>query len=277
MKLGEFIKQTIEQFKTAGIDSSQLDAYLLAAHVLQKDKSFIISHSDYELSTSEILQLKNMVEKRKAREPISQILGYKEFYGHDFSVSQDVLTPRPETEFIITAALELFNKEQELNVLDLGVGSGAVILTLAAEFKNSHCLGVDISNAALAIARKNAYDLRIENARFINSNWCKNLGARQKFNLIVSNPPYIPVGHKDKLDAELKFEPETALFAGDDGLECYRQIANEISNLEFDFAIFEIGMGQESEVKKIFEGYKINLIKTLPDLAGIPRAMVFKK
>ncbi len=277
MIISELIKSAAKKLQDVGIDTARLDAMLLLETALGKNRSYLVANSEAAVSENAQKQFAILLKRRINREPISQIIGKKEFYGRQFKVSKDVLTPRPETEFIIEVALKLFNKNSEINILDLGTGSGCIILTLLAEMPNAKGVGVDKSKSALAIAAKNAYDLKIENVEFVHSDWCKNLESQQKFHLIVSNPPYIPKTEQKTLDAELDFEPETALFGGDDGLDCYRLIAKEISGLKFDFAILEIGINQEGEVKKIFEQYQIKHKETLADLAGIPRVIVFNK
>lgn len=277
MIISEILKRATLKLENAGIETPRLDAMILLETALGKERSFLITNSERSISEKDSASFEKMMARRIKREPISQIVGKKEFYGRDFRVSKDVLTPRPETELIVDAALKRYNKSSEINILDLGTGSGCILLTLLAELPLAHGTGVDKSKSALAIAGKNAYDLKIERVEFVNSDWCQNLKPQRKFSLIVSNPPYIPKREQDGLDEELNYEPETALFGGDDGLECYRQLASEISKLTFDYAILEIGINQETEIEKIFAGYQIELEEVIPDLAGIKRVMVFKK
>lgn len=253
-----------------------LDARLLMQEAIGKSHEFLVMHSDYELSADEQKRFDEMVEQRLQRKPVSQILGKKEFWGLEFLVSGDVLTPRPETELIIEMALGHFAPQEKLEILDLGTGSGCILLSLLHEFANSRGLGVDLCKEALAIAESNAYNLEIRNAEFQQSNWFENINQKN-FDLIVSNPPYIPPQHLATLEKELSFEPNLALTDNDDGLSCYREIAKNLVNFNFKLALFEIGIDQESEIIKIFEDYNFKYLKTEKDLAGIPRILAFIK
>ena len=277
MKISELIQSAVEQLKTAGIETAKLDAMILLGKVLGKERGYLIAHGNKEISAKQLKEFQKLLRRRLKREPVAQITGKKEFFGREFIVSKEVLTPRPETELIIEAALKRFPKNAQINILDLGTGSGCLILTLLLELPKAQGIGVDRAKTALAIAKRNAYNLKVQDVEFIYSYWCKNLELKSKFQLIVANPPYIPEAERRGLPAELGYEPKTALFSGDNGLKCYQEIAKEISALEFEVAIFEIGIGQQSEVKRIFERYNIKLDETLNDLRGIPRVMVFKK
>ena len=271
------LKQAAEKLKQVGVETPELDACILLELATGKTRTFFIAHTEYELTPAEQKLFDELIKRRINREPISQILGKREFYGRDFVVSQDVLTPRPETELIIDAVKKLYVSGSKFQVLDLGTGSGCILLTILQEFSNSKGVGVDKSQKALAIAKQNAYNFGVNDAEFVLSEWCENLDKQQKFDLIISNPPYIPAPEKTTLDKDLSFEPDMALFGGDDGLDAYRKIAQEIEVLDFKFAIFEIGINQENEVIKIFEATKLKHVETLKDLQNIPRTLVFKK
>lgn len=276
MIISEILRDSARKLAKAGISSPELDARILLEEATGKSRSYIIANSESELSVAEINAFTKLMERRLKREPISQIMGRKEFWGREFEVSPDVLTPRPETELIIVAALKAFPKEKPLRILDLGTGSGCIILTLLMEFPDSTGIAVDISKTALAIARQNAYNHGIDRVEFVLSEWCENV-APQRFDLIVSNPPYISLLNKNSLDKELSYEPETALFSGDEGLDSYREIAEDLSDMEFGLAIFEIGQNQEDEIRRIFAYHGIDCVGELSDLAGITRTMMFRK
>ena len=279
MKISEIIKSAVRKLQQVGVESAQLDARILLEHAIKKDRSFLIANSDYEITEVQNNEFEKLLQRRINREPISHILETKEFWGRNFKVSSDVLTPRPETEHIIEAALKYYKPSQtgeKYKILDLGTGSGCILLTLLQEIPNSEGLGVDISKTALAIAKDNAYNQKVNNAEFILSEWCENL-TQKHFNLIVSNPPYIPLHDLKSLEKELSFEPKNALFAGNDGLDDYRKIAEQIKFIGFDYAIFEIGFNQENEVKEIFSLNGMNCIEVIKDLAGISRSLVFIK
>jgi release factor glutamine methyltransferase len=269
----------ITELKNVGVDSSNLDAKILLEHATGKSRAQIIAHDDYELTPQEQKQFEELLNLRKKRIPISQILGTKEFYGRDFIVDENVLTPRPETELIIDAAKNLFARDAKISILDLGVGSGCILLTLLSEFPHSSGVGADISKKAIAIAKKNSYSLGVEGVELICSNWLEAVKNGTKFDLIVSNPPYISLQDKNKLARELDFEPDSALYAGDDGLECYRKIAESLSlrlnKVDFKYIILEIGQNQETEIIEIFEKQKIMFLQHYKDLNGIIRTLVF--
>lgn len=277
MKISELLEEAVKNFKAAGIETPRLDGLILMEITLGKGREYIIAHSEDEMQPIEIDKFSELVSRRLKREPISHIVGKRQFYGREFLVSDDVLTPRPETEILIEAALSLFQKDNKINILDLGLGSGCILLTLLAEMPNAKGTGVDISNSALAIAKKNAYNLGIANVEFIESDWLKNPALKNEYQLIVSNPPYIPISDAKTLPAELSYEPDAALFGGDDGLECYRMLAEQLSAVNFNFFVLEIGIGQERDIEKIFDKYRIKLKEIIADLAGIPRVMIFQK
>lgn len=272
----EIIKNASNRFLEAGIESANLDARLLMQEAIGKSHEFIVMNPDYELNKAEELAFEEMVQQRVQRLPISHILGRKEFWGMEFEVSGDVLTPRPETEIIIEEVLSHFKGQDELEIIDLGTGSGCILLSLLKEFPKSRGVGVDFSQEALAIAKRNAYNLDIRNAEFQQSNWLTNI-EQKNFDLIVSNPPYIPQTDLAGLEKELSFEPEMALTDNNDGLDCYREIAASLANFNFKLSLFEIGINQETEIIQIFENNNLKHLKTIKDLAGIPRILAFVK
>lgn len=280
MSMQYLFNQSVQKLKNAGISSPMLDVQILLELATGKERSYFFAHPEYELQVAEQDKFNELLTRRLSREPISHITGKKEFYGRDFIVTNAVLTPRPETELFIETAKELFSDQQKLNILDLGTGSGAILLTLLAEFPNSEGFGVDISNNALAIAKQNAYNLGLTRVEFYCSDWNEKNWAKkikpQKFDLVVSNPPYVELTSKNTLETELGFEPEIALYAGHDGLDAYKAIAASLESFEFDFAMFEIGQNQHKQVEDIFNKIGLELIKTKADLANIKRVLAFK-
>lgn len=277
MKISNALKMAVARLKDVGIDSAALDSRILVESATGKNRAQIIAHDDENLSQQQLEKLEEMLSLRESRVPISQILGSKEFYGRDFVVDGNVLTPRPETEFMIDAVKNIFGANEKLRILDLGVGSGCILLTLLLELPNSSGVGADISKKAIAIAEKNKYILGVEGAELICSDWLEAVENGANFDVILSNPPYISKTDKIKLERELSFEPETALFAGEDGLDCYRNIADSINKVNFKYLILEIGQSQENEIIKIFEKQQVKFLTQYQDLAGIVRTLVFKK
>ncbi|MFN7039485.1 MAG: peptide chain release factor N(5)-glutamine methyltransferase [Alphaproteobacteria bacterium] len=259
------------------IENSSLDARILLQKVSGFNHEELISKFDEEISMEQFNLYKDLIYRRINFEPISQIVGKKEFYGREFNVNKHVLTPRADSETIIEACLELYlNKSKPLKILDLGVGSGCLLFTLLAEFPNSTGIGVDISPEALEIAKSNSENLMLTSrARLILNNWAD--GIEEKFDIIVCNPPYIKNGDLSILDKDVSlYEPYQALFGGNDGLECYQKIAPYISKLlnPSGFAIFECGQFQHNDITDIFIKNNLNIYTYKNDLSGIVRCII---
>jgi len=267
----QVLKDAVQQLSACRhVTTAQLDAEILLSHAIGKSRECLIGHED-DLIAAEFVQ--SLIQRRLSGEPIAYITGKKDFWKREFKVTKDTLIPRPETELIIEKALEIFtDKKTNLEVLDLGTGTGCIILSILEEFPNAVGVGVDISNKALDIARQNALgNSRVE---FIQSNWFDNLGDR-KFDLIVSNPPYISKSESLAVSV-VDFEPHSALFAEDNGYECYKIIAKNIKQhlKKNGVGIFEFGQGQAAKIAEIFsqQGFSSNEVSS--DLAGIQRCIV---
>jgi release factor glutamine methyltransferase len=237
----------VQRLTQAGIDGAPRDARLLMADVLGVDAGRLTLFMPDEIEVSVQTAFEEKVTRRIAREPISHILGKRHFYGRDFIVTPDVLDPRPETEILISEAL----KAPFTSVLDLGVGSGAILLTLLAEQSAAKGTGGDLSHAALDVAVRNAEVLGVFNrVQLLNSSWFEAFEPARRFDLIVSNPPYIATSEMPDLSPELSFEPRMALTDEADGLTPYRAISERL--LEFlkpaGRVLFEIGPTQGEAV-----------------------------
>jgi release factor glutamine methyltransferase len=268
----ELLKTAKAKLREAQIDSYALDAEVLLTHVLGITRSQLILNIDrLPISENERELFINYIARRAKSEPIAYITNIKEFWGRDFYVDQSVLIPRPDTEVIIVAAKQYGSSS---HVLDLGTGSGCLAVTMALELPACHVVAVDVSDDALAVAMKNAITHGVQSrVSFLKSDWFSAL-AHQQFDMIVSNPPYIETSMKLMPDV-MEFEPGTALFSGDEGLDSYREIAKHIDEYlrPEGVAIFEIGMGQAEAVTKIFSSLKLKEIKR--DIQGIERTLVF--
>ncbi len=269
----QVLKDAVQQLSACRhVTTAQLDAEILLSHAIGKSREYLIGHED-DLIAAEFVQ--SLTQRRLSGEPIAYITGKKDFWKREFKVTKDTLIPRPETELIIEKALEIFtDKKTNLEVLDLGTGTGCIMLSILEEFPNAVGVGVDISNKALDIAKENALgNSRVE---FIQSNWFDNLGDR-KFDLIVSNPPYISKSESLGISV-VDFEPHSALFAEDDGYKCYKIIAKDIKKhlKKNGVGIFEFGQGQSEKVADIFKFFGFRSNKICMDLAGIDRVIMIQ-
>ncbi len=266
-------------FEAASIATAALDARLLLQHVTDLSHSDYILGQELELTSAQLARLSDLVERRLNREPISRIIGYSEFWSLPFLISKDTLDPRPDTETLIEHALELIGprKNEPLKVLDLGTGSGCILLSLLHELPFATGLGVDINPGALDIAEKNAEQLDLKaRTKFQKSDWFSTIDGR--FDVILSNPPYIPESELENLMPEVKnFDPSLALNGGESGLEPYELILEKAG--EFlapqGILLFEFGQNQETQLIEILN--ESNLEPFLlthgfkTDLAGIIR------
>ena len=270
-----------QELKKAGIDSFSIDTILLATKAFDLSREQIIFSPEITLNQKQIDYFLKLLNRRIAREPMSHILEKREFFNDSFFVTSAVLDPRPDSESLIEGIGEVFpDKNSKLNILELGVGSGCLILTILKIFPNSSGTGIDLSKEALEIAQKNAKSLDLENKiSFIHSNWFTNIPKNYPFDLIISNPPYIPSNDINNLSDEVRiYEPILALDGGKDGLDCYLEIAKNIGNFlkPNGVVVLEIGQNQEKDVERIFEEHGLKLIQSKKDLGGIIRCLIFK-
>ncbi len=275
-------QKTIETLAEAGIESPRLEARLLIADVsgVNVDDMPITPIIDDNM----LENLNRNVARRIEGMPLDKILKHREFYKSDFEVSEDVMSPRPDTEILVEAALKIIKENNLKNVLDLGTGSGCILLSLLAEIKDMQGVGVDVSKKALQIAQKNTKKMRLsKRVTLIEKSWFDDgfLGSFQEpFDLIVSNPPYIETSEIEKLDISVrKYDPIVALDGGEDGLKHYRQIAEMASFLLKDggYILLEVGYNQAEKVKQIFSDKGLVHMGTVRDLAQIDRVVIFKR
>ena len=263
-----------------GVKSPRLETRLIMAFVLQCLPAEVFS--DSVLTAEQNRKAYEIIKRRLQHEPLDKIFGHREFYKYDFIVDKNVLSPRPDTEIIVEEAVSLAHNN--MSILDLGTGSGCIIESILSEFPQMRGVAIDISAETLDVARRNAEKLGISRRlHFILADWfsddiCQTIG--QKFDIIVSNPPYIPAKEIATLDAEVKNnDPLTALDGGEDGLQSYRRIAEITPMLLNDkgYIILEAGINQAHEIADIFVAHKLKLLKILPDLSGIERCVVLQK
>lgn len=277
--VSEAIRLVANAFKLAGIDDAQVDARLLIGHALHLDRTRLVSQSDRTLEAREVNTVSGLAARRLRREPVARILGRREFWDLTLDVSPDVLVPRPETETVVEAALDFVVRGglrmEKLRILDIGTGSGALLLALLRELPSAIGTGTDISAAAIAMARGNAERNGLAaHCAFVVCDIAD--GVAGPFDLIVSNPPYIAHDEIATLMPEVRdYDPLVALDGGADGLDAYRAIAGEARRLLAvgGRLIVELGAGQEPAVAALFTQAGLAVNPARADLAGIPRSL----
>jgi release factor glutamine methyltransferase len=271
------LKQAAERLRLAGTDNPRLDARLLLGAALEVENYWLFNHPNAAIDATDIERFEALLARRCAREPVSLILGRREFWSMEFRVTPDTLTPRPDSETVIEAVLQhLPQRDRPLAILDLGTGTGCLLLALLEEYRNAQGLGVDRSEAALSVAADNAARLGFGGrSRFLRSDWCD--GVEGRFHCIVCNPPYIASADIAGLEPEVaQFEPAGALDGGADGLDDYRRLARQIpGRLEPDgIAAFEVGAGQAAQVAALLTDAGLAIRAIRQDLGGIERCVV---
>jgi release factor glutamine methyltransferase len=249
-----------------------LDARVLLCHVVDKDSAYLVAHADAVLKVEQYSRFTDLVRRRAAGEPVAYLTGKREFFGRSFNVSPDVLIPRPETELLVELTLARLSGEGVNEVLDLGTGSGCIGLSIVSE--DSHCRLTmsDQSLNALAIAEGNAERLGLGGVRAQRSDWFEALGER-RFNLIVSNPPYVSDDDRHLSQGDLRFEPRSALVGGRDGLDCIRSIVAGAPHhlVPGGWLLLEHGHDQATTVRALLQAAGFSDIFSARDLAGIER------
>ena len=249
-----------------------LESRMLWQHVLKVPRSWLLAHDGEPLTEHHVQAYRQLEARRLAGEPMAYILGVREFMGHEFQVSEAVLIPRPETELLVEKAVELIRERNAVDVLDLGTGSGAIAVSIALECPQARVTATDLSPSALVVARRNAQLLGAE-VQFFEGSWYQALPEGKVFDLVVSNPPYIPMDDPHLAQGDLRFEPATALCDGHDGLDAYRAIvAGAPARLRSGGSLYvEHGFNQAGEVCSLLTQAGFHAVHSLPDLAGILR------
>jgi release factor glutamine methyltransferase len=265
-----------DRLKSARIDTPVIDARLLLEAAAGATRADLLNDPHRPLSEAQAEALEAFLARRERREPIAHILGRKGFWSIMLSVGPEVLTPRPDTELVVILALERLEPAAPARVLDLGVGSGAILLAVLAERPAARGLGVDISDEALAVARENAANLGLQSrAALLRGDWTAGL-EDSGFDLVLSNPPYIPSGEIEGLDPEVRqYEPLAALDGGPDGLDAYRALAPEILRVlkPGGHFIVEIGHDQGQAVTALFAAAGAETLELRQDLGGRDRVV----
>lgn len=273
----------IGELQRARIESPALTADLLLGFVLGRDRVYLLSHREEALADEARNRIEHLTTLRARRKPLQHLTGEQEFYGLGFSVSPDVLIPRPETEILVEKALELLatSLPPRARFVDIGVGSGCIAISVAHGSPSSIGWALDLSAAALRVARQNAARHQVsEKILLIQSDLLDCFSPRPYFHLILCNPPYVALTECDSLQPEVRdHEPHQALFGGESGLDIYARLLPEASLrlVPGGFLLLEVGAGQASEVGGMIEKAALHVEMTLDDLQGIPRCVVGRK
>jgi len=279
MNINSAIVRGAKILKSNFIINPFLDSEILMAQAIGKDRKFILLNSDIQLNNKDLSFFKNLIKKRSVGNPIAYLTGKKFFWNSEFTVSKDTLIPRSDTELLIEIVLRLTSHKNKLNILDIGIGSGCVLLTILKERKNFYGTGIDISKNCLNISKLNAIKLKVNSKlKLYKSNVDKFITG--KYDLIVSNPPYIKKSKIKYLERDVaKFEPKLALDGGIDGLSEIRKVIKKSSELikRSGKFVLEIGFDQKNKVKNLLkkEGFYINCI--YKDLSNNDRCIVCTK
>lgn len=253
-------------------DSPRLDAELLLCHLLERPRSYLYAWPEFEPDTALIARYHHLLEQRAEGHPIAHLLGEREFWSLPLSVTSDTLIPRPETELLVEQALLRLPTDRPLQVADLGTGSGAIALAIAHERPQAEVHAVDTSAAALSVAEENAHQLGLSNLRFHLGSWFTPLGGMH-FDLIASNPPYIPEQDPHLRQGDVRFEPRSALASGADGLDDIRRIIRDAPDHlnPGGWLLIEHGYDQRDALLALLHSAGLEAITDLDDLSGNPR------
>jgi len=271
------IRELLAAATAPGETEARHEAEILLGHALERSRAWLFAHAGFVPDDAARLRFAQLLAARRRGEPVAYLIGHRGFWTLDLAVTPDVLIPRPETELLVELALERIPPDAEFRVADLGTGSGALALAIASERPHARVVATDASAAALAVARGNAQRLGIDNVEFAQGDWCAALGVR-RFDLVVSNPPYIATGDAHLGQGDLRFEPSSALAAGADGLDAIRAIAAQArAHLEPGGWLFvEHGFDQGSVVRAVFAANGYADIATARDLEQRERVTASK-
>ena len=278
--IAEALRAAAQALAHAGVTDARREASSLLSYVIGKDRTFLISHAEDQIDDAQLRKFVDAVARRAAGEPAQYITGVQDFYGRAFRVTPDVLIPRPETELLVEAALQVMNAKA--SVCDVGTGSGCIAVTLLGERADARAVGLDISEKALLVAQENAREHGVEDRIELKVSDClAGLDpSADQFDLIVSNPPYVSARVLPGLQREVRdHEPLVALSPGADGLSVIRRLLNDAPAFlcETGHLIMEIGFDQGDAVTELVNPSSWNLKSLLPDLQGIPRIVVLQK
>lgn len=274
--IAESLNRSERILAPSGISEPRREAISLILAAIKRDKAFVYAHPEYKLTPQELVVFDSFLERRANREPLQYIVGVQEFYGLDFEVTPDVLIPRPETELLVEQALKILESKPGESFCEVGIGSGCIAVSILHHAKNARATGLDLSPAAIRVAERNAKTHGVlDRLTVLRSDVFDALGD-DRFGLIVSNPPYIPVREMASLQPEVRdYEPRSALTDELDGLSIIRRIVTEAPRHlnRRGFLLIEIGFDQSDEVASLFDPAIWDTPEFLPDLQGIRRVV----
>lgn len=278
MHLREALTAAIQHLTEHAIGSPRMNAEMLLTFVLNSDRAYLYAHPERELTPDEQARYDEAIAERSTGKPAQYITGHQEFWGMDLIVSPAVLIPRPETEHVVETVLELARMKQAPRIVDVGTGSGCIALALAAELPWARMEAVDISPAALEVARANAARLQLDHRVVFHQRDLLAGAPSDGYDFVVSNPPYVPESEPEKAQREVReFEPKVAVFAGESGLEVYRRLAPQAREAlkPGGWMVVEIGFSQAAAVHDLVQDWPE--VRITPDLQGVPRVVAARK
>jgi release factor glutamine methyltransferase len=277
------IVEAAQILRQAGVAEARREAASLLEHITGHDRTFMITHAETALSSSDVRSLRNLVERRATGEPLQYIRGYQEFYGLDFEVTPDVLIPRPETELLVEKALKLLDKTtQPARVCDVGTGSGCISIAILHKNPTAQAIGLDLSLPALRVAARNGARHNVNERLSLAASDCFNAidSRRARFSMIVSNPPYVTEDALTNLQREVRdHEPHLALTPGGDGLRIIRRLIADAPHFldAGGYLLMEIGFDQHEAVRNLIDHQVWELLDIHKDLQGISRTVALRK
>jgi len=278
VQLKQALTTAIDTLTANAVGSPRMNAETLLMFVLNSDRAYLYAHPEYELTTDEQARYDEAIAERSTGKPAQYITGHQEFWGMDLIVSPAVLIPRPETEHVIETVLELARAKQAPRIIDVGTGSGCIALALAAELPWARVEAVDISLAALEVARANAHRLQLDHRVIFSPRDLLAGAPAATYDFVVSNPPYVPESEPEKAQREVReFEPKVAVFAGESGLEVYRRLVPQARDAlkPGGWLVVEIGFSLAAAVHHLVKDWAE--LRVMPDLQGIPRVVAARR
>lgn len=272
----DIINWSKDYFERKGVDSPRLTIELILCKVLNLERVDLYTNFDKPLRQNELDSIKSMINRRIERIPLQYIFGQVEFYGLDYIVNSDVLIPRPETEEIVDLIIKDSEHKENLSILDIGTGSGCIAFSLAKHLKNPNINAIDYSMPALKVAKQNKDNLDIDNVKLIHADILTTI-PKQKYDIVVSNPPYISTNEMNQLEKELAYEPEIALTDYSDGLKFYRRFVTIFKDILSTKGVFylEINNNLSNQIYEMFASdYKVELINDISDNPRILKGSV---